>query len=305
MQTVEKAQKPECFNNKHREPLSLIHVSRKYHTASGDIYASVTHVPCCYDDRETHDNMCQLHHKAAMVFTSYLRPSQAPSVAPSVAPSRGRTSPMRSPTPIRGSVPPTERGHRDNLTNGAMLSGTPASRTRRDTSNHRGLSAGIDLALLALSEEVRCSARFYRDFYQDFEQQTAGLKEWVEDSTLDILWKDRVKYKFHARGESERLRSMVDRVRRCQEAVKDAIESTGGGRSSATDAKYQMEHQVHTAKKALVYCEVLAELIERAAEERIACKYLVSELEEARNLLNRKRHPWICKCTHLTSNSSC
>ncbi|KAK5663512.1 hypothetical protein OQA88_3942 [Cercophora sp. LCS_1] len=205
---------------------------------------------------------------------------------------RGYASPEQPPSPSP-KARPTEHGNRENLTNNATLSSIATNRTKRGPSKHRSPGGGIDIALLALSEEVKSWAKFYRDFYQEFEHQVSGLKDWAQDSTLDTLWKDRVSAKLRGKAESERLRSMADRVLNCRETVKEAIENKGGGRRSTQEAKYKIEHQVHTAKKALVYCEVLGELIDRAPEERAVCKHLVTELEEARSLLNRKRHPWI------------
>jgi len=67
------------------------------------------------------------------------------------------------------------------------------------------------------------------------------------------------------------------------------------------DDKHAIERQVRTAKKAIVFCDGIINLAERASSERLACKQLVAELEEARCLLDRRKHPWICKSTPGTA----
>ena len=67
-------------------------------------------------------------------------------------------------------------------------------------------------------------------------------------------------------------------------SVKDAI---GKAKTveAAWDDRYKMERQIRTGKKAILYCDGIIHLAERALSERLACKQLVLELEEARSLL--------------------
>ena len=70
-------------------------------------------------------------------------------------------------------------------------------------------------------------------------------------------------------------------------SVKDAI---GKAKTveAAWDDRYKMERQIRTGKKAILYCDGIIHLAERALSERLACKQLVLELEEARSLLTAR-----------------
>ena len=138
------------------------------------------------------------------------------------------------------------------------------------------------------------SIEVYQDLVQGFEEQTQALKNWVEDSTLDMAWKNKVKDKFRSEREASRFAGVMERIGNRQEAVRAAIDRAQRG-ASTWDRKHELELQIRTAKKATVYCDGVLDLAKRAADERRACRYLLQELKDIKSLLSRKRHAWICK----------
>jgi hypothetical protein len=199
-----------------------------------------------------------------------------PHVAPIVEPTPYRVSPSRSPSGGQAS-PRLSRRQRSS-----------------DRSEVRSHNPGIDIALRDLRQEVSNSIEVYQDLVQGFEEQTQGLKNWAEDSTLDMAWKNKVKDKFRSEREASRFASVMERIGNRQEAVRAAIDRAQCG-ASAWDRKHKVELQIRTARKAAVYCDGILDLAKRAADERRACRYLVQELKDIKSLLGRKRHAWICK----------
>ncbi|KAK0731429.1 hypothetical protein B0H67DRAFT_456261, partial [Lasiosphaeris hirsuta] len=153
---------------------------------------------------------------------------------------------------------------------------------------------GIDVALRNLNQEATASLNVFQNFVQGFEDQIQPLKSWVEDYTLDAIWKDKVKDKFREQREKDRFVGVAERLSFCRDAVKDAI-AKARSFTPARREKYNIERQIWTAKKALVYCDALVDLARRAIEERVASRQLVDELGETKDLLHSKRQPWICE----------
>ncbi|KAK3382942.1 hypothetical protein B0T24DRAFT_498790, partial [Lasiosphaeria ovina] len=172
---------------------------------------------------------------------------------------------------------------------------------------------GIDVALRNLSQELASSLRMYQGFVQGFRAQTELLRAWADETTLDIIWQNKIQQQQqqHERRsgngdedqqqqhQRERFEGVVARVETCRACVEEAVHrgksavmasSIGGSRNRQT-----VMAQVRAGRKALVYCEGIVELASKAANEWLACKYLVGEMEEARALLDRKKHPWICE----------
>jgi hypothetical protein len=155
---------------------------------------------------------------------------------------------------------------------------------------------GIDIALRSLTHEVNTSTKTFQEFVQCFEADVESLRAWAEDDTLDTVWRNKVKDKCREKCDRERFESAAGRIVDARAAIKIAVKNAKALKELWHD-KYDIERQMRTAKKTLLYCDGIIELAERAASERLACKQLVSELEEVRCLLDRKKHPWICKST--------
>ncbi|KAK4136540.1 hypothetical protein BT67DRAFT_374151 [Trichocladium antarcticum] len=157
---------------------------------------------------------------------------------------------------------------------------------------------GIDVALRNLDHDVRTSLRISQAFVQDFDTQIKPLQEWAEDYTLDTIWRNIVRNKCRDKRDGERFGGMPERILRSRVSIKEAI---GKAKTFKTtwDDQHGIERQIRTGKKALLYCDGIIDLAGRAGSERLACKQLVLELNEARCLLDRKRHPWICESTSV------
>ncbi|KAK0618011.1 hypothetical protein B0T17DRAFT_495927 [Bombardia bombarda] len=162
---------------------------------------------------------------------------------------------------------------------------------------------GIDIALRNLNQELSSSLVLYQALMKDFKGQTELLKDWADDATLDIVWKNKIKDKFSGRRERERIEGLPDRISNCKVPIKDAIIRAQLVKPTSDDLKYIIDLQVRTAKKALIYCGVIIHLAKKAINERVSCRALVKELEEAKELLGPKKHPWICKSACLSSLS--
>ena len=155
---------------------------------------------------------------------------------------------------------------------------------------------GIDTALRNLDYEVSSSLKMFQALVQCFEVQIEPLRGWAEGFTLDTVWRNMVVEKSRRQRDRERFEGVAARLLGTRVTVKEAVKNAKALKEACHD-KYKMERQIRTAKKAILYANGIIDLVERAASERLACKQLVFELEEASCLLDRKKHPWICKFT--------
>ncbi|KAK3393768.1 hypothetical protein B0H63DRAFT_27607 [Podospora didyma] len=158
---------------------------------------------------------------------------------------------------------------------------------------------GIDLALRNLSQEVVSSLKMYQSLVLGFDAQTELISDWADGSTLDTVWRNKIKDKFRDKRERERFEGVAGRIANCKKYLKESIRS-GLSIKATSDTQYKVEQQIRTAKKALIYCECIIDLSQRAANERRACRDLVRELEELKDLLNQRKNSWICKISLLS-----
>ncbi|GAB1310291.1 hypothetical protein MFIFM68171_00501 [Madurella fahalii] len=163
---------------------------------------------------------------------------------------------------------------------------------KRHSITPRNENPGIDLALRNLSQEVNTSLAMFKALVQGFERQIEPLQDWAEDYTLDTIWKNKIRDQFRHKRERERFEGVVMRISGGRESVKDCI-TKAKALEATWDDRYKIEGQIRTARKALLYCDGIIDLAERAASERMACKQLVIELQDTKCLLGRKKHPWI------------
>ncbi|KAL2136638.1 hypothetical protein VTI74DRAFT_2667 [Chaetomium olivicolor] len=165
---------------------------------------------------------------------------------------------------------------------------------KKSLATPRNQNPGIDVALRNLNHEVTTALRMYQAFLQSFETQVQSLQSWAEDYTLDTIWRNMVRDRVRDKRHKEKFESVAGRLLASRASVKNATR-TAKDIKEAWDDLYAIERQIRTAKKAALFCDGIINLAERAASERLACKQLVAELEEARCLLERRKHPWICK----------
>ncbi|KAK4105732.1 hypothetical protein N658DRAFT_131085 [Parathielavia hyrcaniae] len=157
----------------------------------------------------------------------------------------------------------------------------------------RNQNPGIDIALRNLNHEVGASLKTFRAFVQCFEAEIEPLRGWAEAYTLDTVWRNKVKDKCRRhKRDKERFEDVTGRIGDCRVALKGAVKNAKILKE-LWDDKYKIEDQIRAAKKALLYADSIIDLAERASSERVACKQLVFELEEARCLLDGEKHPWI------------
>ncbi|KAL2023669.1 hypothetical protein VTK56DRAFT_1826 [Thermocarpiscus australiensis] len=166
--------------------------------------------------------------------------------------------------------------------------------SKKPAATLRNQNPGVDLALRNLSHELGVSLKNFQAFAQSFEDETEQLRDWAEEYTLDTIWKNKVKANSRERRDREVFGGMAGRILWSRATIKDSV-AKAKALKATWDDKYKIERQIRTAKKALLYCDGIVDLAERAASERLACKQLLLELEEAADLLDRKKHPWICK----------
>ncbi|KAK4154746.1 hypothetical protein C8A00DRAFT_42552 [Chaetomidium leptoderma] len=152
---------------------------------------------------------------------------------------------------------------------------------------------GIDVALRNLDHEVRASLNMFRAIVQCFDVDIEPLRAWAEDYTLDTVWRNKVKDKVREKRDRERLEGVAGRIIDCRAAAKGAVKNAKALKETWGGDRYKIERQIRTAKKAILYCDGVIDLAERAASERLACKQLVLELEETKCLLDQNKHPWI------------
>lgn len=162
----------------------------------------------------------------------------------------------------------------------------------------RSQGPAIDTALRSLRHELSASLKIFQPLVQCFEADIEPLRDWAEELTLDTVWKNKAKKFFREKRDRRRYEGMATRISRSRATVKDAIKDAKVFKE--TWDKHNLERQILTAKKAIVFCDGIVGLAERAASDRRACKQLVVELEEARSLLDRKKHPWICESAPAT-----
>lgn len=153
---------------------------------------------------------------------------------------------------------------------------------------------GIDVALRNLNHEARISLGMYQVLFRDFEGQIEQLQDWADDYTLDTVWRNKIKDQYREKRNKERVEGVTIRILACRMSIKDAI-AKAKVLKAAWDDQYRIEQQIRTAKKALLYCDGIINLAERATSERLACKLLLTELEETQGLLDGRKHPWICE----------
>jgi hypothetical protein len=190
--------------------------------------------------------------------------------------------------------------------------GSPKRSCRSDSRTHdpkkplgtlsRNQNPGIDVALRNLNHEVGGSLKMLQAFVQTFEAETEPLQDWATEYTLDTIWRNKVKDKCRQKRDKERFEGMTARIADSRATVKAAVKNAKIVKD-LWDDRYKIEEQIRAAKKALLYADSIIGLAERATNERVACKQLLFELEETRCLLDRKKHPWICKSISTRAQS--
>lgn len=154
---------------------------------------------------------------------------------------------------------------------------------------------GIDAVLRNLHHEITASLNMFHTFVQCFEADVEPLKGWAEEHTLDTIWRNKIKNQFLGNTrERARFHGVATRILAIRLALKGASKDTKA-LLRVWENKYVAERQLRTAKKAVVFCDGLIDLAERMASERQACKQLLIELEDTKCLLDRRKHPWICR----------
>ncbi|KAL2180245.1 uncharacterized protein P884DRAFT_255263 [Thermothelomyces heterothallicus CBS 202.75] len=159
---------------------------------------------------------------------------------------------------------------------------------------------GIDATLRNLHHEVSSSLKMLQALVQCFEADVEALRPWAEESTLDTVWRNKVKKVFRGKRDKARFEGVAARVSASRAAIKGAVRTVKTLKAAWED-RHTVEGQIRTAKKAIVFCDGIVDLAERAASERAACRQLVTELEETICLLDRRKHPWICKSSLLNT----
>ncbi|KAK1755005.1 hypothetical protein QBC47DRAFT_413917 [Echria macrotheca] len=158
--------------------------------------------------------------------------------------------------------------------------------------SHRKPNPGIDVALRNLNDEVSSTRRLYKAVVDEFELQISELVDWADGDTLEEVWKNKFKHKSRDRREGEKLGGVCDRLCNCRASIQDAIAKAQNVKALWKD-KHELEAQIRTAKKAVVYCDGLIDLATKSAIERKASRQLIQELAETNDLLQRKKYPWI------------
>ncbi|AEO53375.1 hypothetical protein MYCTH_2313350 [Thermothelomyces thermophilus ATCC 42464] len=159
---------------------------------------------------------------------------------------------------------------------------------------------GIDAILRNLHHEISSSLKMLQALVQCFEADVEALRPWAEESTLDTVWRNKVKKVFRGKRDKARFEGVAGRISASRAAIKGAVRTVKTVKAAWED-RHTVEGQIRTAKKAIVFCDGIVDLAERAASERAACKQLVTELEETICLLDRRKHPWICKSALLST----
>lgn len=162
------------------------------------------------------------------------------------------------------------------------------------TTTPRNQNPHIDIALRNLSHEISTSPRVFQALVQCFEAEVEPLRDWAEDYTLDTVWRNKVTDRIRRPCNRDRFESVAAPILGIRATLKEAVNKARTAKETWDD-KFKIERQIRTAKKAILYSGGIIDLAERAAIERLTCKQLVFELEEARCLLDREKHPWICK----------
>ncbi|KXX80438.1 hypothetical protein MMYC01_202899 [Madurella mycetomatis] len=109
-----------------------------------------------------------------------------------------------------------------------------------------------------------------------FEAAAAAAETETASST-----KNKIKDKFRHRRESERFEGAVARISGSRAPVKNYI-AKAKALKTEWYGRCEIEGQIRTVKKALLYCDGIVDLAERTTSERLACKQLVVELEDTK-----------------------
>lgn len=192
-----------------------------------------------------------------------------------------------------------QQGPRHNSSRGPQ---TKHQEVKKSIAAPASQNPGIDIALRNLYHEISNSLKTFQALVQCFELEIEPLRNWADGHTLDTVWRNKVKTACREKLNRERIQAVAGRIIDTRATLKSAVKSANALKEAWNDG-HEIESQIRTAKKGILYCDGIIDLAERAASERLACRQLVSELKEARSLLDRKKHPWICKSASIPRSS--
>jgi len=188
----------------------------------------------------------------------------------------------------------TDKPQSPNRSTGSCSDGTKSRGRKTKRTGQRNPNPGIDVALRNLHEEVAGASQLYQDFVGEFDRQISAIADWADNFTIDTVWRNKVKTKVRNHEEGDKLGGVVERLSSRRKSIADALANAESVTPAWKD-KHKLELQIRTAKKALVYSDVLLELAQKALDERVSSRQLIQELDETSSLLKQKRHPWICE----------
>ncbi|KAI1423240.1 hypothetical protein F5Y12DRAFT_554370 [Xylaria sp. FL1777] len=185
----------------------------------------------------------------------------------------------------------TERGQSPSGTVSIVdSSGVPTRRNPQDP-GIRNMMAEMKLSLAAhqLSEQVKESIRFWREFQDEYSKEVDTIKVYVGVSVLQQIWQNKVaynrKYK-RADKDDQQFEIQSMKLESCLNQFDEATQLLVGARSSDHSNGYD-SRQHHLAKMQAAGNLVVG-LSKRSVTDEAACIDLLNELAELETLVDPK-----------------
>lgn len=150
----------------------------------------------------------------------------------------------------------------------------------------------VEEALKRLYRDLSACKILCAEYQRTFDEHAGQLRSRVKSGTLDKVWCDMVAH--------HDLESFKDATNRARSRTRDLKAVLGTGQPNSPDDDKNngverhaegLERRLRTATKALLDCDQLMGLFDRARMERKACNLLVEELEQVTGALDPSRHP--------------
>ena len=152
------------------------------------------------------------------------------------------------------------------------------SHSAKDGTRAPRLGCGsAESALRELHNQLSIARAIFNGLHATWDQETANIR-YAKRESLRRLWQDRVQKKTEDAAERKRMREIGDKISRCIQQARNAVESDNFLDIPA--GPYIADRRKRVVRKIGVSCDAIVELADKALLDPVACQMLLKELEE-------------------------
>lgn len=167
---------------------------------------------------------------------------------------------------------------------------TPLASPKRNSADGRTspCSVSLDVALKDMYETLRRAHTLFSSYQTTFEEGAGSVIGRFKEAPLNLAWRDMLAEQFNTDTDKRQFEAVTEGLGTRTQAVTASLhEHTSAPRDDA----YHLEGRARAARKVVERMEEVTKLERRAREERMACKFLLEEMDELMAMLDPKTHP--------------